>query len=406
MRFKYSQTATLPAALLLLAVLFSGGTTAWAQNAEETPAVQVVVVVGVAPVQAGQAAAAREAALANGMVAAVALAAVEILTPEEFAENFKKLGESLLEHPENFIQDFKVLSEAASAKQHRVLVQATVASAKLREQVAAFARAETKPAAAGGTLLLIAEQEPGQPAARYWWGSQDPFAELVADAAAARVLRERNFAVLDSRIARRQETVDWTVFDRPELSPADAAALGRGLKAELVVVGRVSATAEKEAPAAGTRSFRGAFEGRVIRVETAREIGRVSRFTVAGDPDAAQAVRLALAGAAAVGAEALATEVASARQQRENGSSQVRVTVEGTGNLAHFVRFRKSLAGLAGVGGIQVREMKPTATTLVVTFKGAAPELASALRQQSFDGFGVVVSETGDGSLKVILVAG
>ncbi len=389
-------------ALLLLAGLLRGGGTVSAQKAEDTA---TVVVVGVAPVQAGNAAAAREAALANGMLEAVALAAVEILTPEGFAENFKKLGEILFEPPDAYIQDFKVLSEAATAKQYRVLVQATVRGGRISEQVSALAPVGAKPAAAGGILLLIAEQDPGQPEARYWWGSEGLTAELAADAAAGRALRDKHLAVLDSRIARRQETVDWASFDRPELTVQEAAALGRSLKAELVVVGRVSVVAENGTAAAGTHSFRGAFEARVVRAENAQEVGRVIRSSVAGDSDAAEAVRQALAGAGTVGGEALATEISISRQRREGGTSQVRVTVEGTGNLAHFVRFRKTLAGLAGVEGIHVKEMKPTATTLLVTFKGGAAQLAERLRQQPYDGFGVVVTEAGEGSLMVALVA-
>ncbi len=365
-----------------------------------------VVVVGVAPVQSGNTAAAREAALSNGMLEAVALAAVEILSPEGFAANFKKIGELLLEHPDAFIQEFKVLSEAAGAKQYRVLVQATVLGGAISDRASAAAPVGAKPAAAGGILLLIAEQEPGQPSARYWWGSEGHSGEFLAEAAAGRALRDKNLAVLDSRIARRQETVEWASFDRADLTVQEAAALGKSLNAELVVVGKVSVEAEKGAAAAGVHSFRGAFDARVVRAETAQEIGRVVRSSAAGGSDAAQAVRQALTGAGTVGGEALATEISISRQRREGGSSQVRVVVEGTGNLAHFVRFRKTLAGLAGVEGIRVKDMKPTATTLLVTFKGGAPELASILRRQSYDGFGVVVTETGEGSLKVALVAG
>jgi repressor of nif and glnA expression len=75
--------------------------------------------------------------------------------------------------------------------------------------------------------------------------------------------------------------------------------------------------------------------------------------------------------------------------------------VEGSGNLANFVKFRKALGGISGVEGIQVKDMKPNETTLWVTYKGAASDLGAALMQQSFDAFTLAVAEAGEGVLRV-----
>lgn len=216
------------AAILVAAALILCGTAA-AQRTEDT---RTLVVVGAAAVQGSNITAARDAAIANGLMQAVSLATVEIASPEGFAENFKKLSELLLDRPDEYIQDYKVLSEATFAKNHRVLVQATVAAPKIREALSA-----------------------------------------------AGLLREK------------------------------------------------AAT----------------------------------------------------------------------------GSARVALTVEGTGSLGNFVKFRKSLGSMAGIEGIQVQEMRPNETTLLVGYKGSAQDLASALLLQPYDSFTVTIVEAGDNRLRVAL---
>jgi hypothetical protein len=228
-RLVHSRHSGCAAILVAVSIMLCG--TVAAQRTEDT---RTLVVVGAAAVQGNSIAAAREAAIANGLMQAVCLVTADIESPEGFAENFKKLSELLLDRPDAYIQDFKVLSEATVAKNHRVLVQATVASNKIREALA-------------GVGLL--------------------------------------------------------------------------------------------------------------------------------------------------------------RENAATGLTRVTLTVEGTGNLGNFVKFRKSLGGMAGIDGIQVQEMRPNETTLLVGYKGSVQELAAALMLQTYDSFTVTIVETGETSLRVALVA-
>ena len=94
------------AAILVAAALILCGAAA-AQRTEDT---RTLVVVGAAAVQGSNITAARDAAIANGLMQAVSLATVEIASPDGFAENFKKLSELLLDRPDEYIQDFKAVS--------------------------------------------------------------------------------------------------------------------------------------------------------------------------------------------------------------------------------------------------------------------------------------------------------
>ena len=215
-------------AILLLAGMVSAGP-AGAQGPVET---RTVTVVGSAVLAAGNLPAAREAAIAGGLKQAVAAVAVEMATPESFAQNFKKMTELLLDRSEEYIQGFRVLSEAPSGKQHRVLIQATVAAGKIREALAEAGALQATPAAATDPVVL---------------------------------------------------------------------------------------------------------------------------------------------------------------------------TVEGSGNLANFVKLRRALGSLPGVRGVQVKEMKPNEATLLVDYAGGGRELAAALALHSFDTFEVAVVEALENVLKVAL---
>jgi len=141
------------AAILVAASIILCGMAA-AQRTEDT---RTLVVVGAAAVQGSNIVAAREAAIANGLMQAVCLATVEIASPEGFAEHFKKLSELLLDRPDEYIQDFKVLSEATFAKNHRVLVQATVAGTKIREALAGAGLLREKAATGSARVALTVE---------------------------------------------------------------------------------------------------------------------------------------------------------------------------------------------------------------------------------------------------------
>jgi len=124
-------------------------------QAQPGESVRTVVVVGSATTQGSQAAAAREAAIANSLMNAVALTAIERLSPEGFAMHFKQINELFLDKPDEFIQDFRVLSETVSGKQHRVVVQATVKAKAIGERMAGVGGAGDKTAGASASQMEI-----------------------------------------------------------------------------------------------------------------------------------------------------------------------------------------------------------------------------------------------------------
>jgi hypothetical protein len=101
-----------------------------AAQAQESATTKTFVVVGTAAMQGGNVSAAREKAISDSLVTAVALMTEELLAVESLVDNFPQLNELLFDQTSTFIQGYKVLTEAGQDKSYRVIVQATVSGKK------------------------------------------------------------------------------------------------------------------------------------------------------------------------------------------------------------------------------------------------------------------------------------
>jgi hypothetical protein len=200
--------------------------------------------------------------------------------------------------------------------------------------------------------------------------------------------------------------VDWVADAQPVLSDEQAAEIGTNLKADVVVVGSSSANESTNTMGYELKSFNGLFNVRVLRTETGEEMFAVSRDSVATNVNEHEGGIEALLGVGNVAGEALADQLASAWRKLLEKPSQVEIAVEGTNQLANFVKFRKALSNISGVEGIQIKEIKPNQTTLLVNFHGKAEDLASALMLKTFEKFGIDIYEITENNLKIALISG
>ncbi len=139
--------------VLVLAALLAAVAPAGAQKADE---LRTAVVLGVGQATGAGPAAAREAAIADAMLRAVAAALVERLPPERLAEAFRRVNDELLGRPGDFVQDYRLLAETHAGREHRVLLQVTLNERLLRErlQEAGLAAAPGTAAASPRPILL------------------------------------------------------------------------------------------------------------------------------------------------------------------------------------------------------------------------------------------------------------
>ena len=371
--------------------------------AQDTADSKTFVVIGTATVRGANVSAAREEAIADGLVAAVALMTAEILQKEAFVEHFAKLNELLFEQTSAFVRGYKVLTEASQEKSYRVAVQATVSGQKLLKYLteAGILRVQTT---LPSILFLIAEQSLEDPFFVFWWGAEAEGFVSLSEATMVERLAEAGFTIIAHEGARNRYQVNWDAYDKPDLTDQEAAELGSLLKADVIVKGKSVVSPSTNIMGSAMRSFNGTITARAILTESAEPILNLSRTAVAVNEDDIIGSRDALKDVGSLVGQALAEELTAAWQKQAGKPSQVEIIIRGTSHLANYVKFRKSLNTISGVGAIRVKEIKPNEAGLLVEYKGKTKDLAAALMQQNFESFGINIFEVTLDTVKVELI--
>jgi hypothetical protein len=373
--------------------------------AHESAKTKTLVVIGSAAVHSGNVQAARERAIKDGLVSAVAQMTEEILQVKALVDNFPQVNQLVYDQPDKYIQNYKVLTETDSGEVYRVAVEVSVAGKKIAQQLSkqGILRVETK---LPSVVFLIAEQNVKEILPQYWWGHGMGSFKSVSELAVAEVFKAKGFVVIEHRGVQLHKLVDWVADAKPELSNEQASELGAGLKADVVVVGISSVGESPNIMGYETKSFKGNFSARVLRAETGEEMIAVSKEAVATNADEHQGGIQALSNVGTVAGETLAEQLTVEWRKFMEKPSQVEIIIEGTSKLANFVKFRKALSSVSGVEGIYVKEIKPNEATLIVDFKGKPEDLASALMLNTFETFGIDIYEIADSFLKIALIPG
>ena len=393
--------------ILILAISLSAGGLLKADiaGAQESDQTKTFVVVGTATVQGGNVSVARERAIEDSLVTAVVLMTGEILDVDVLVSQFAKLNELLFDQTSKYVQDYKVLTEADLDKRYRVIVEVTVSRKKISKLLndSGILRLQTT---LPSVLLLVAEQRLDQTAAGFWWGTLGSDFHSLAASAIAEQLKQAGFILIDPMEARNRAEVQWAAFDKPDLTDQEAALLGSRLKAQVVVAGMAAVSPSTNIMGSAMRSFNGTANIRAIRTDPVETLLNIGRTAVAVSEDDAAGSRQALMEVGDLAGQALSQELMTAWQVQAGQPSKIDMVIRGTSHLAYYVKFRKSLNSIPGVGAIRVKEIKPNEATLQVEYKGKPQDLAEALMQQNFEAFGINIFEVTADTVRVEIIPG
>ena len=390
--------------LILLAAMAVGGLLipdpAAGQEIDES---KTLVVVGTATVRGDNVSGAKEKAIADGLVTAVALRTEELLGLESFVEHFSKLDQLLFNQTNAYVSGYKVLTEVAREKSYHVIVQVTVSGRKISAYLteAGILKVETT---LPSVLFLIAEQKLAEPYPGFWWGTEGAYFESLSEAMMVERFKEAGFMIIDHNQARSGQQINWDAFDKPDLSDQEAAELGSLLQADVIVIGESIVAQSTNIMGSAMRSFNGTVAARVIRTNSAEPILDLARIAVAVSEDDTSGSRAALEDVGNLVGQALAEELTTAWQKQAGEPSEILMVIRGTGHLASYVKFRKAMNTISGVEGIRVKGIKPNEATLLVDYKGKTKDLAGALMQQNFDSFGINIFEVTADMVRVELI--
>jgi hypothetical protein len=389
---------------IVVVVLVSTFSLSVAVYAQQRVQDKTFVVIGSSRVHGENIQAARDQAISESLVTAVALMTEEILKVDSLVENFPQVNTVIYENTNAFVQEYKVLTETESGKFYRVIVKATVAGKKIAKQLskAGILRAKIE---LPSVLFFISEQNLQDDSPRYWWGKQMGGFESISETTMADILKARGFPIVDHRGVGIGKLADWGADTKPELTDEEALNLGARLQADVVILGKATASPTASVMGDDLKSFKVILNVRVLGTETGDELANISRTSVTANVDETLGGREALKMAGTLAGDDLAIQLAAAWRKLAEKPSRVEILVEGTGNLANFVKFRRALTGIPGVEGVRVKEIKPNETTLIIDYQGKAEQLASALMLQNFENFGINIYEISKQNLKVALVS-
>ena len=222
----------------------------------------------------------------------------------------------------------------------------------------------------------------------------------------ADIFKAKGFRIVSHRGIEIGKTTEEGLVETPALSDQEAIGIGTRLQADVIIVGSSMASPTASVMGEELKSFKGTLNVRVLSTRSGEELVNTSRTSVTANINEAAGSREALTMAATLAGDELAVQLDAAWRRLAERPSPVEIFVEGTGNLAHFVKFRRALGAISGVQGIRVKEIKPNETTLLIDYKGKAEELAAALMRQNFENFGINIYEITPHNLKIALVSG
>ena len=303
-----------------------------------------------------------------------------------------------------FIQGFKVLTEFPFEKTYRVMVQATV-SLNVLEKKLSEAGIMVGQKALPKVLFLVAEQRLEDKFSNYWWRKNPVFFKAVAETVLTETLTAGGFSIINHDDIMLKQGID-PVYDKADLNNQEVVALGNLFQAEVVIVG--TSTAKKMPSIMGTniKSFKGTITARAIRTDTGAQIASTTQSAVTANSDEIGGSREALSSAGALAGKELASQIAAAWQKEDKRPDMLQIILEGTRNLASFVKFRNMLKNMPGVKEMQIKEMKPDEAIIMVSFQGTAKELADALILRPFEAIGINIYEVSEDHLRIQLVPG
>lgn len=389
--------------LAVLVVVLGFGGFAAAEQDMQSPT-KTISAMGAGKIFKNDSASAREAAIADGLDRAIDRVLSEFLPLETILADFQTLNHLFDGQTGKFIQGFRVLAESSSATKYKVLIEATVSMTLLTEHLSQAGILIGK-TPMPRTLFLVSEKNLYDPHPRYWWEKGASPAPSLSENALAAIFDSKGFPVISHDILAT-DILTGSGLGRPDLGDQEAVNLGLQFHADVVVVGTTTAGRGPNVLGETVRSFQGDITLRALRTDKGIEIAATRQRSVTANSDENAGAREALATAGELAGKDLSKKIAAVWQKKDEKLGMIEIMLEGTENLAGFVRFRTVLKEMPGVKSLQIKELKSNQAMIVVDFQGSARELADRLILKSFETVGINIFEVSENYLKIGLIPG
>ena len=370
--------------------------------AQGQPATKTLTVMGTGLIRGENVEAARNGAISSSLDGAVSRVVESEIPLETLLKNFQDINRLIHNQTDKFIQDYKVLTETKSGLLYSVLLQATVSMANLEEQLLGIGIMFGRKALPK-ILFVIAEKNRSDMPPQYWWGQTIETERSFAESVAAEAMKQKGFPVIEPMAVDTWQDIGVDL-NKPDLTNPEAIELGRRLQAEVVIIGRSIVHQIPNTMSGNVRSYQGMVAIRAVRLDTGEEIAASMQTAVTANSDEFAGGREALSKAGALAGSDLATQILNIWYKESSQPTLVEVIIQGSSNLLYYERFRQALMELQGVRGLQIKEVRPDETRLIVDFEGNGEKLAAVLMLKVYGAFGISINEIALNHLKIQLI--
>lgn len=382
------------ALFLLFTFHFSLFTPAFAEEA------QTVTAEGVAAIDDGNKAIARDNALKDAQRKAVEQAVGTMISSETAVQNFQLLSDKIFSQSQGYIQSYKIVSEGAfEGTLYKVAIQASVATGGLKNDLGALGLLMQK-VEKPRVLFMIAEQNVGQEFYSFWWYGKSEFKGQHYDMAASETaLKEeflaKGFNLVDSSVATGKIEVS-NAYRIADLTDSGATSIAKQLGAEVVIRGKAIAKEGPRTSGSNVATYIADISASALRVDTGGVIASGRGHGVSRNISQITGGTEALERAAKELAEKMIDQITTKWTAETSGGGLVQLTVRGIGSYSDFVKFKDMLQGqIRGVQAVYQRSLDGGTAVIDVEIKGTAQNLADDISKKKVGGVPVkVISAT------------
>jgi hypothetical protein len=299
---------------------------------------KTVVAEGVAAMMPGKAIdRAHDEALKDAKRNAVMSGVGVLIGSETLVKNYQVVSDKILSQSGGFVKNFLILSEKQDGDLYRMVIQADVASANLKNAIDAVLA--LKPEKGYPRIMIVGVEKV----------DGETLTTVSSQTAIEGFLHEKGFDLVD------ESQVEMIKARDVAMNPDDnqkAAALGKKFGAEIVIVTQGLADYEGVGDVYGAQmhTYRGTLDARMIYTDTADLLGSVSatdKGTAEGKPSAA---RLAFQKAARKVAPRIMEKILTDWQKQSN-KNKMELVISGV-SYAQLKQIGETLKNVRGVDGV------------------------------------------------------
>lgn len=347
---------------------------------------------------------AKDKALEDALRNAVEKAVGTVITSESVSRDFELVEDKVLSHAKGYVKTYDITSQTKEDGTLKLKIKAVVGKDNLTKDVDALVRLisqKGKPK----VLIMVSEQNIGQPEAQAWWTQQGFTTNLdVVENTFIETWQPLGFSFVDPQALKGKIKVS-KALQSPNLDDSEAKSFAGKAGAQVVIVGKAIAQ-EANGKAFGTNliSARANMSVRAIRVDTGDIL---ATSTIDGGSmalDTTTAGSNALKETTKKMAEDLKGKIMRKWLEEVNSGQGIKLVVNNVKKTSFLVQLKNALKEqVRGVSAVRDRGFKNKVAELEVEMRGSAQDLAVELEAKKFAGFSVNVEEMTTNSLELTL---